>query len=186
MKLNKLLNKILNENSTSTYDYGCVMLYYSFPEMDEIHSLIDSRDVYSEVGDISFGLEDEPHCTLLYGLHSEVTVDDVRKITDKYTYYTSKLHKLSLFQSDKYDVLKYDVVGDNLHETNEDLRKFPHTTSFPEYKPHLTVGYLKKGRGMNYVNKLKMRGYGEFWVAPQYIVYTHTDGSKNKINISID
>jgi hypothetical protein len=60
---------LLKEGSNQTYDYGCVMLYFDFPLMDKIHNVIDPKDIYYEEGDRSFGLEDEPHTTLLYGLH---------------------------------------------------------------------------------------------------------------------
>lgn len=186
MKLNKIINQILNENSVSTYSYGCVMLYFNFPQMDEIHSLIDSRDVYIELGDKTYGLEDEPHCTLLYGLHDEVSVDDVRGVLDGYTFSTCKLHNPSLFQNEQYDVLKFEVKGDNLHEVNGELKSFPHTTSFPTYNPHMTIGYLKPKRGDLYVNRLKRKGFDEFWLAPTYAVYSQPGGTKTRINIRID
>lgn len=186
MKLNKLLNQILNENSTSTYSYGCVMLYFDFPEMESIHSLINENDVYYELGDNTYGLEDEPHCTLLYGLHDIVTIKDVESILDSYTYYTCKVHNPSLFQNENYDVLKFEVKGDNLFETNEDLKKLPHTSSYPNYNPHLTVGYIKSGRGIKYVKKLNETEYNEFWLHPSYAIYSQSDGTKTKINIKVD
>jgi hypothetical protein len=91
-----------------------------------------------------------------------------------------------LFENEKYDVLKFEVVGDNLHETNADLKKFPHTTSFPDYNPHLTIAYLKKGEGSKYVNMLNKAGLNEFWLAPQYGVYSKPNGSKTHIQIRID
>ena len=54
------------KDDDKTYSYGCAMLYFDFPKMDELHKSIDEDDIYSEDG---HGLETEPHCTLLYGLH---------------------------------------------------------------------------------------------------------------------
>lgn len=177
------LKDLINENSQSTYDYGCVMLYFDFPQMEKIHNLISPSDIYTEEGDKTFGLEDEPHTTLLYGLHDGVSDADIDKILSKHTYKVCKIHTPSLFENEKYDVLKFEVSGDNLHETNSELRKFPHTTSFPDYNPHLTIGYIKKGEGKKYVNMLNKSGLNEFQLIPQYGVYSKPNGGKTYIDI---
>ena len=51
-----LIKKILKEETKEKFDYGCVMLYYDFPKMGEIHEMIDDNDVYHQEGDRSFGL----------------------------------------------------------------------------------------------------------------------------------
>lgn len=186
MKLNKLINQILHENSNSTYSYGCVMLYFDFPQMEKIHSLIDSRDVYIELGDKTYGLEDEPHCTLLYGLHDEITVDDIKGVLDRYTFDTCKLYNSSLFKNENYDVLKFDVSGNNLHSANDSLKSFPHTSSYPQYNPHLTIGYLKRNRGDLYTNRLKRKELDEFWLTPSHVIYSQADGTRTQINIKIN
>jgi 2'-5' RNA ligase len=180
-RMQKLAGIITEEKQT--YDYGCAMLYFNFPEMNKIHDAINPNDVYTQEGDRSFGFETEPHCTLLYGLHEGVTTEDVEKVLDKYTYYTCKAHNASLFENPEYDVLKFDIKGDNLHETNADLQQYPFTSNFPDYHPHMTIAYLKPGSGKRYVQMLK--GV-EFDLAPQYAVYSKPNGDKDKINIRID
>ena len=177
-----LIKKILKEETKEKFDYGCVMLYYDFPKMGEIHELIDDKDVYYEEGDRSFGLEDEPHTTLLFGLHDDVTDDDVKNVLDRFTYGNCKLQNASLFQNPDYDVLKFDVSGDNLHKTNDLLRKYPHTNNFPDYHPHTTIGYLKPNMGKKYVEKLKGLSYN---LTPQYAVYSKPNGDKVKMKINV-
>ena len=172
--------KLLTEGNG--YDYNCAMLFFSFPEINEIHDLIDSNDLFTKP-DEDYGLEKEPNVTLLYGLHDNVTVKDVESILDNYTFSTCKAHNPSLFSNDEYDVLKFDIVGDNLSEINKELTKFPHTTDYPDYHPHMTIAYLKPGLGKKYVKKLKGKKY---WLPPKYAVYSTTDGKKHKISISID
>ena len=179
----KSFTQFVNENSTQTYDYGCVMLYFAFPEMESLHQNIVNEDIYTEDEDKSYGLEDEPHCTLLYGLHEDVSLEQVTQVLDNYTFTTVKAHNASLFENEKYDVLKFDIVGDNLHEANADLKKYPHTTNFPNYHPHMTVGYIKKGKGKQYADSLDGK---EFWIAPQFAVYSTPSGEKHKISIKID
>lgn len=180
--MKELIKKILKEETKEKFDYGCVMLYYDFPEMENIHNIIEPNDIYHQEGDRSFGLEDEPHTTLLFGLHDDVTDEDVSKVLNKYKYSTCKLHNPSLFENPDYDVLKFDVKGDNLHKTNVDLRRYPHTNSFPDYHPHTTIGYLKPGMGRKYVNKLKGMNYS---LSPQYAVYSKPNGDKVRMDINL-
>jgi hypothetical protein len=177
------LKDLIKEGSGQVYEYGCAMLYFSFPEINKIHDAIDPKHIYIEEGDRTFGLEDEPHTTLLFGLHQEVGTKQIQEVLDKYTYSTCEIHNASLFKNEKYEVLKFDVAGNNLHESNKDLREYPHTSNFPNYHPHLTIGYLKPGCGDKYVQMLKGK---EFWLTPQYAVYSKPDGSQETLNIKID
>jgi 2'-5' RNA ligase len=163
-----------------TYDYGCVMLYFDFPEIKNLHSLIDEEDIYTEDGDRSFGLEDEPHTTLLYGLHDGVTEEDVMNVINNFDYGTYRITNPSLFENENYDVLKFDASGPNLHETNFELKNYPHTTSFPDYHPHLTIGYLKPGMGKKYENKLKGL---QFKLDPTHVVYSMANGDQKNIEL---
>lgn len=173
--------EFLKESSKSTYEYGCAMLYFDFPEMKEIHEKINEDDIYIEEGDNTYGLEDEPHCTLLYGLHEEVKPEQIKKIVGEFAFGSCKIHNASLFENDKYDVLKFDVDGGELHECNEDLTKLPHTNSFPDYHPHMTIAYLKPGKGKEYVEKLK--GI-EFNLSPSHAVFSQPNGTKTKFPVN--
>jgi hypothetical protein len=175
----KLFEEFITEKSGDSYSSGCVMLYFDFPMMLRIHDGIDPNDLYEEEGDRTFGLEDEPHVTLLYGLEDSVTPEQVKKILDKFNFSKCKLHNASLFEND-YDVLKFDVEGDNLHEANEALRELPYNNSFPDYHPHCTIAYLKKGTGQKYCNRMK--GH-EHELTPTHAVFSQPDGTKTKFKI---
>lgn len=184
-KLNENINRIkklmrIQENK-QVYPYGCVMLYFDDSDVRDIYNQINPDDLYIE--EDGFGLETEPHCTLLYGLHPEVSLDEVREAMRGRSFAKCVSHNASLFENEKYDVLKYDVEGDNLHETNEILKQFPYTTDYPDYHPHMTIAYLKPGMGKKYVDVLGGE-YGKFDMKPTHIVYSQTDGTKNKIEIS--
>ena len=174
---------LLKENSDSTYDYGCAMLYFNFPEIIKIHDAINPDHVYHEEGDRTFGYEDEPHTTLLFGLHKEVSLEDVKSVLDKFTYSPCIIKDVSIFKNEKYDVLKFEVEGKNLHETNTALKKYPYTNEYKVYKPHLTIAYIKPGLGEKYVKAFKNL---EYKLNPIYGVYTQSDGTKNKIKIKIE
>lgn len=167
---------LLFEKKADSYEYGCAMVYFNFPEMQKLHSLIEPEDVYVEEGDSSYGLEDEPHTTLLYGLHSnEIDDNTVMELCKSIQIGQLVLANASLFENEKYDVLKFDVKNSALHEINSKLAELPHTTNFPNYHPHATVGYLKPGTGRKYTEKFKNQ---EYTVIPEKIVYSKPNGSR--------
>ena len=167
--------KTLIKEDTGTHDYGCAMIYFEFPGISAFQSVIDDDDVYHKEGDRSFGLETEPHTTLLYGLHSDVDPKEVMKVMEKYTYNHCRLYNVSTFNNSDYDVLKFDVESPVLHEVNQELKKFPHTTSFPIYHPHMTIAYLKPGMGEKYIKNLN---WAKFMITPNKLVYSTPSGKK--------
>ena len=149
--------------------------------MKDLQSRIKIDDIYTEDGDRSFGLEDNPHITLLYGLHHHVTKSEVFEIC-KATKYPKRLvlRNASLFTSDDYDVLKFDVNHPILNEVNLALTKLPHTNTYPDYHAHATIGYLKSGKGQHYVDLFK--GI-KFTVSPTKVVYSTPSGEKFEFQI---
>jgi 2'-5' RNA ligase len=184
MESKKIMIKLLDmlKEDKHTYDYGCVMLYYNFPLMNKIHDVIDPKDIYTEEGDRTFGLEDEPHTTLLFGLHEEVTEEDVQTVLNNFIFSTCKLYNASTFNNPQYDVLKFDVQGDNLHQANKELRKYPYTNGFPDYHPHTTIGYLKPTTGKKYTEMLKGQ---EFELTPTHAVYSTSNRNQIKLPIKV-
>jgi 2'-5' RNA ligase len=174
---------LIKENSANIYDYGCVMLYFKFPELFKIQDAINPKYIYKGDEDKTFGMEDEPHTTLLYGLHKEVSLNDIKEVLNNFTFSTCKINNISLFNNPKYDVLKFEVSGKNLKQCNKALKEFPYTSNFPKYNPHLTIGYLHPGTGQQYVDKFKDI---EFELVPLHAIYSQPDGTKSKIKINID
>lgn len=184
MKLLNILRKIIEEGKGDKYDFGCVMLYVDFPEMKKIQSQIEKEDIFYEEGDRSFGLEDSPHITLLYGLHQGVSTDMVKDVIKDCEYYDMDAYKISLFKSEEYDVLKFDIkpYGKSpnfLKDINNKLKKLEHTQTFP-YHPHMTIAYLKSGKGEEYVKKFKDINYK---LSPSNVKYSKSDGTLDNIKI---
>jgi 2'-5' RNA ligase len=181
-----LVNSIKSDQKTDSddkkekpvYDYGCMMVYFNFPEMEDIHSKIDTNDLFE---DGQKSLETDPHVTLLYGLHAdEIDDKDVMNAVDKSIIKNLKLCNISAFKNDERDVLKFDVKGDGLSENNENLKKFPFTSDYPDYHPHATIAYLKPGTSDKYIEMFKDR---EFEITPFELVYSKPgkDSEKNKL-----
>lgn len=180
LKYNQFIrNKKINE-SVKKNEYGCVMLYFNFPEVKNIHNKISEKDIFIDPNDDSFGIEDEPHCTLLYGIHEEVEDSMIEDILNDFTFNKCKVYDISLFENENFDVLKFNVSGEMLHECNKKLKELPHTSKYPDYKPHLTIAYLMPGTGKKYVDMFKDLKYE---LVPIHAVYSKTDGSKVEIEI---
>jgi len=176
-------SEVSEKKKPAVYEYGCMIVYFDFPEMKSIHEKIEKEDLYEgEEGENSrYGLEDEPHVTLLYGLHSdELKDDDVMKAVDKAAIQDLKLHNISSFNNEKYDVLKFDVKGEGLSENNESLKQFPFTNDYPDYHPHCTVAYLKPGMAAKYKEMFKDTEYD---VYPKELVYSKPGEESEKQKI---
>jgi 2'-5' RNA ligase len=175
----ELFLEMVKKDDKKKYNYGCVMLYFKVPELEDYISKIEDKDVYDEKG---YGIETKSHITLLYGLHDdEIKEKEVFDLLLKYEYPDLLLVKPSLFENDDYDVLKFDVKYPKktekiLHIVNKELEDtFPYTSDYPDYHPHCTIAYLKKGEGKKYVEMFKD---AEITVHPEKIVYSKADGKK--------
>jgi uncharacterized membrane protein (UPF0127 family)/2'-5' RNA ligase len=143
--------------------------------MRELQKTIADEDLYTE-GD-SFGKEKDCHITCLYGLHTDDAAP-VKKNLAGVGPITAKFGDLSLFETDKYDVLKFDIESEDLHAANKQLRKLDHTNTHPEYKPHATVAYIKAGKGKKYLKASKLTGRS---FTADAVVFSSTDDSRTTI-----
>ena len=176
----KIVEKTEKEKKNNRFEYGCAMLFFDFPEMKSLHKKIKPEEIY-ETEDGGYGLEHEPHVTLLFGLHTdEVDDDDVLDVCSLKKYDEVVLNGLSLFKNDLFEVLKFDVLGDDLHYVNKILKKMPHTTDYPNYHAHSTVAYTLKGKGDGIIKRINenMNMKKPFKIKPTKIVYSKPNGSK--------
>jgi 2'-5' RNA ligase len=127
------------------------MADYEPRSWDRILSEVDPKDLHDN-DEGQFGLENEPHVTLLYGFHDVVTHGLIAKICEKVRPMGFSVEGLSYFDAEDYDVLKFDVESSYARKLNSLLSRLPHTTEFPDYSPHMTVAYLRKGRADSYLH----------------------------------
>ena len=137
---------------SSGYEYGCVMVEVPVSNWDEITSSIDPEDVYTG-GDDTHGIQENPHVTILYGLHDGVTEDQVKSVFEGFNDTINiEVNGVGIFENKDYDVVKFNVNPDGaLQELHDKLSEFPNSNDFPDYKPHITIAYVKKGTGKKYV-----------------------------------
>lgn len=104
------------------------------------------------------GREDRPHVTLKFGLQTQ-DVDEVREALAGYPPIRITLGGVSLFRKLDADVVKIDVLGDDIHKMNAVVsQKLHHKDGYEIYKPHITLAYVKPGRGEKYVGESGLEG----------------------------
>ena len=167
------------------YKYSCVML----PASDEVASIakywtrknvpVDSLYVNAEEG--MDGYESEPHVTVKYGLESN-DVDQMRELIEGFGSISVKFGDVELFKvNPKFDVLKVAVLSDKLHKLNEIVSKLPcDGDKFPEYKPHMTLAYVKKDSCDDLVPN---DFFSELEDQIDSVIFATTDGSDNYIDL---
>jgi 2'-5' RNA ligase len=177
----KNYNKFLESKSGKLYEYGCVMVYLDMPNWESITSYIDEEDLYKPENK-RYGLETEPHLTVLYGLHSDVNDQDVLNVFKDVKSSDIQLDILGIdiFENKQFDVVKMNVKSETLNNLNAELRKLPHTSDYPDYKPHITIAYLLPGRGKKYIEP----DYKFKFNQVKKVIYSKANGQKIEMEIN--
>lgn len=142
---------------------------------------VPDSDLFTDPNDPSFGREDEPHITILYGLHT-ADPKPVEKLLHGEKSFQVTLGKLSLFTTnDKFDVLKIDAEGKGLHYLYKLFsNNLKATETYPRYIPHVTIAYVKKGKANHFVGSKVFQG--ETFDADA-LVFSSKNGKKTTLAI---
>ncbi len=167
------------------YDYSST--HVDVPETigSDINNLgkkkIKDSDIFVSKIDSSFGREDEIHVTVLYGIHSD-TSEEVAKVVSEKKSISVKLGDIDVFTNpDKFDVVVIKVISDDLKSLNTKLTdKIEFTNKYKEYKPHITLAYVKKGKGWKYHGLDYWKGK-EF--TTDHVIFSSKNGNKQKLNL---
>lgn len=161
-----LKESLLESGSEREYSYHSTQIDVP-PEMgdliDTLRQMIPDECVYREKPQIEcslhgevkyleddpeeeYGLEYYPHVTVLYGLTQDEDSENVKKICAQTKPFEIEFGEISSFRNhDDFDVLKVDIISPELHDLSGKIRQLPNENKYPEYCPHMTLGYVKKG-----------------------------------------
>lgn len=138
-------------------EYGCIMLDYKQPKfIKDIQDKIPEEEIYfgetkEDKENNIYGLEDESHITICYGLEDKVSFDDLKEYLFPINQYNTILVNISTFENEKFDVLKVTAKCPKASESNKLINdNFKVHSSYKEYNPHMTIAYLKKGKANKY------------------------------------
>jgi len=107
------------------------------------------------------GRESTPHVTVKYGLHTR-DVEEVRSLLANERPVTVTLGRTSHFagvEDGTADAVMVDVDSPDLHRLNAKIATALKTTdTYPNYKPHATIAYVKPGLGEKYSGRTDLEG----------------------------
>lgn len=139
----------------NAYDYGCLMVDANVNNWTQhITNLIKPEDLCLN---IDFDpIEDTPHITIMYGFDPTVVFADIRNhLTDINYFDDITTTGLGIFNNAQYDVLYLKIKSSSCQKANMFFKQnFKGTSQYPIYTPHMTLAYLKKGKGPYYMNRL--------------------------------
>jgi 2'-5' RNA ligase len=161
------------------------MLYFDTEGWSKfVESIVDEKDLYVSEDEDSkdqYGYEKEKHTTILYGFHD---YKDIAKDIKEYLIPLEDLDDIemkdvSIFENEKYDVVKIDVKSNKLNKLNKAMTdNFEYTTEHKTYHAHMTVAYVKKGEGKKYEQELD-----EDALKPIKYVYSDPDRKHTTIKV---
>jgi hypothetical protein len=142
--------KVINADKKEQEDkkYGCLMVKLNNDLSNKFKQFannnIKEENLYKSKK-LSYvnGIPNTTHCTILFGMVEE-NIDEIKKYCHPIK---MKLGKICKFPSkdEPYDCLYIEGISKDAIELNKELReKFENYQTFPEYKVHITLCYVKK------------------------------------------
>lgn len=153
----------------SVTDLECVML--DIPPLDVREAfgpdLKEKHFFYGKVPELKFAqgpvAEKGAHVTLLFGIHPSPTyTEDVLAALDGWVPEALFVRKASYFPStvegQDYKCIVLEVAPSaNLFVARKRLEQLTYTTEFPEYRPHITLAYIKGDKNVDrWLNRLNV------------------------------
>lgn len=172
----------------SNDDYkGCLMAYIDIneDEWSKYIDLIDEEDLFIDIENNFHGLENNPHCTILYGLNVYINRVDIKMPLINIKKFKIISEKVSSFNNEKFDVLKFQVNSKQLKDLNKLYRdNFDYKSNFDEYNAHITIAYLKPGKAKKYIELLNKQFIFPIDFLVNRIIYT-TEYNKPTLQVKL-
>lgn len=173
------------DKKEKSYDYSSVQipieekLAYKILSWGDEH--IKESDLYEDINDPSFGREEHPHITILYGIHTD-NFKDVQKVLKSIKPFEIQLDNISLFNNKEFDVIKIDVIKNpKLSMLNLKLKNdLECTETYPEFKPHITIAYTKKKFGDKFIGNSTFKGTT---IKVKELVFSSKKNGKYKLSL---
>jgi len=161
-------------------DCGYLVILFDIPKWKNmVESMVDVNDLY-EKEEEKYGLELEPHVTVFYGLEGNINHEVLKPYLMPSHYIKVDFKRINLFRNEEYDVLKFECESKALSTLYTILdRIFEHQKTYDEYRPHMTIAYLKPGTGDKYIRDLPH----PFTLVPSGYKFTYIDGGTELFDV---
>ncbi len=162
-------------------DFSCVLL--PIPR-GAVRRKIEAARLLIENADIPDAeIEDSPHVTALYGLHTK-NASDIAPITRGHLPLSITVGRPAIFEQLEQDVLYLSVDSPAMHKLNGALSELPNSNEHPKYAPHITLAYLPKGEAARFVDEIGDALEGEK-VELRRAVFSPPEGGGEKVDIRV-
>lgn len=135
---------LYEELGLSWDDFNCVMLKTQPVHLD----LPEESLFYSDTERFSQGqvIDKTPHVTLLYGLLPQVKKKHAAAVLEGWEMTSLFVVSIDILDppGKPYKVIVANVDDPKLREGHQRLSLLPHCNTFPTYKPHITIAYVKR------------------------------------------
>ena len=171
-------------------DYSCLMALVPHDLAQEIVAWgvrnVPDEELYLDE-DGNLGRELESHITIKYGLLTNNAKHVRRSFNDAKPFH-AKLGKVRHFQPPElpFDVLTVEIISDDLQEANEKVcDKFECAKGLvsDEYKPHITIAYMKRDTAKEYVGADEFEGKE---VELDTVIFSPHKGNRTYFSLSQD
>lgn len=177
------------QGKSGDYDYSCVMIPVPTGVKEKFLQLskgvIKDEELFIDPLDPSFGRAEDPHVTVLYGIHENECIHRIEQVLRDVSPSEFEVLGFGMFDKDpKHDVIITRVGGRDLFRLNEAMaEEFPdHHNDHGEYKPHITLGFVKKGLGPEILKRVKLLN-PRMRVPIQEIEFSRNDGKTEYIDM---
>jgi hypothetical protein len=138
-------------NRSSNY----LMIDFHIPEIKKYQEEISKQDIYNDSKTDDYGLQKEPHVTLLDNIDPKVEWLDFKDFILPLDDFTAIIPSISYFVQDEFEVLKFDVTCENAEIVHDRLvEHIKSDTDYPNIDLHITIAYLKPGKAKKYVKNM--------------------------------
>jgi len=159
--------------------YGCLMITFALPKWEWfVDKFIDPADYEPQLWMDDKATYDQMHITVLYGLDSKITLDEVKPLLIPIEDINVDFKAINHFENASYggknsfDLIKFEVESEQLRALNKVLTTLPHKEFYSYYQPHATIAYLKTGEGAKYDRTIR-----PFTLKPDGYLFTSANGS---------
>lgn len=151
---------------------------------EDVRNLVSIPEEALYYGDSEWdqGYTNWPHVTLKYGLLPGVDQQMIDQALEDWFIMEVFTERLEIFETEEYNVLVLRLEdtqmsympGKTLRDAYDRLSKLPHVDTFPDYKPHMTIAYLKKGLDQQTLSSIvgQASQASETRITPGKIVYS--------------
>jgi 2'-5' RNA ligase len=130
-------------------EYCCLMVDFKIRNWGFFNTYFDPMDLTED------GVEQNPHCTVCYGLEPDVDVDKLKRICPPISKLKFMCNGIGVFNNEERSVIHFTIESPSAVKLNSIIKeKFAVTSQYP-FHPHCTIAYLKPTLADKYIRTLR-------------------------------